>query len=204
MGVRLAMGAGGTGDRSAVVMATLLIGGAWLSATLLSSPRRAFLVTLGLAALLDMAALPPRFDPGYDAREAFYRPDQVLTAQVQVAAGLDRSRAELTLLVEPIFPASANQPRFGLAGTIDDLPVEWDCPFTRGRQQLALPVSAAGLSASNAVDVRIHLTGSPSRESDYLLAYRSTRRGGFLVSLVDQADLDSGVTSRCLMHVGAG
>ncbi len=72
-------GRGGVGDRSAVVMAALLSAGGWVAALLLSTPRTAFLVTLGLVALLDLAALPPRNEPEYDDREAFYRTDQVLS-----------------------------------------------------------------------------------------------------------------------------
>jgi hypothetical protein len=193
--VRLALGAAGTGDRSAVVMAALLIAGAWVSAMLLGRPRTAFAIVLGLVILLDLAALSPRFEPDYDSREAFYRADQMLTAQVGWEASSSQSSPFLTLLVEPMFPASAAQPRFGLAGEVGGAALEWDCTFRRGLQQVALPVPPAALSNAESVGVRLHLTGSPSRESDYLLAYASATRGGFLVSLLDRAALDASATT---------
>jgi hypothetical protein len=57
-------------------------------------------------------------------------------------------------------------------------------------QRIALPVppSAGG------GDVRLRLTGSPSREGDYLLVYASSRQGGFLVSFVTAAELDQSAT----------
>jgi hypothetical protein len=55
-------------------------------------------------------------------------------------------------------------------------------------------VPARALSGAESIDVRLHLTGSPSRESDYLLAYASARRGGFLVSLLDGSALDGSAT----------
>jgi hypothetical protein len=59
-GVRLALGTGEVGDRSAVVMGGLFAVGAWLTAMLLSTPRTALLVTVVVVALVDLAALPPR------------------------------------------------------------------------------------------------------------------------------------------------
>jgi hypothetical protein len=193
--VRLALGGAGTGDLSAVLMAALLGLGAWLTAMLLGRPRTAFALVLGLVVLLDMAALPPRLEPAYDSREAFYRADQVLSAQV----GFDPSGVQtsplLSLLVEPVFPASATQPRFGLAGQVGGMSIAWNCTFRRGLQQLALPVPPAALAGLQTVDVRLHLTGSPSRESDYLLAYAAASRGGLLVSLLDTTALDPRATT---------
>jgi hypothetical protein len=42
--------------------------------------------------------------------------------------------------------------------------------------------------------VRLHLTGAPARESDYLLVYASSARGGVLVSLVAAEDVDQAAT----------
>ena len=96
----------------------------------------------------------------------------------------------LVLLVEPVFPAGAAQPRFGLAGEVGGAALAWDCAFQRGLQHLALPVPPV----SGSLDVRLHLTGSPTRETDYLLVYASAPRGGFLVSLVGAADVAPGTT----------
>jgi hypothetical protein len=183
LGVRLALGGGGVGDRSAAIMTILLSLAAWVATLLLSTPRAAFLVTLGLVALLDLAALPQRNVPEYDDRDAFFRTDQVLTAQLPVVTG----PAVVTLLVEPVFVGDS--PKFGLAGEIGGTSLAWDCAFQRGIHEVALPLPPAVVGG----DVRLQLTGSPSRESDYLLVYASSRRGGFLVSLVSAADLSQTV-----------
>jgi hypothetical protein len=194
-GVRLALdaGGGGVGAHAAAVMTALLGLGVWTAAIVFGTPRRAFAVTLGLVILLDLAALPPRNVPEYDDREAFYRTDQVLTARVPIAPSLlTETLPVLALLVEPMFAGS--QPLFGLAGDVGDTPLTWDCPFRHGMQRLALPVPRALLAGSASIDLRLRLSGSPSRESDYLLVYASSARGGFLLSLVG-ADIVQGATT---------
>jgi len=225
-------------------MATLLAVGTWLAVRILSTPRTAFLVTFGLVVLLDLAALPPRNAPEYDYREAFFRTDQVISAQVPAASGTTPVQAPasgtttgqvpaasgttpvqapasgtttgqvpaaagttggpgesmLVLLVEPVFPAAAAQPPFGLAGMVGSTALAWDCAFQRGLQHLALPVPPAAVAGSGGpLDVRLHLSGSPTRESEYLLVYASAPRGGFLVSLVGAADIGAGTTV-CTLH----
>src|SRR5207237_75749 len=68
LGLRLVVHQGGIGDWSATVMATLMCIGAWLATMLLSTPRTAFVVTLGLVALFNVAAFEPRNPPAYDDR----------------------------------------------------------------------------------------------------------------------------------------
>jgi hypothetical protein len=194
MGVRLALGAGGTGDRSAVIMAAMLITGAWLTAMLVGTPRLAFGVTLGLVALFDLAALPSRSEPAYDSREAFFRTDQSFSAQVSAPPTGAPNAMLLTLPVEPVFPVSASQPKFGLAGEVGGASLEWDCTFSRGLQTVALPVPPSALASAGPVDVRLHLTGAPSRETDYLLAYASAAHGGFLMSVVPATDVGADAT----------
>jgi hypothetical protein len=191
VGLRLALHAGAIGDRSAAVLLLLLGLGAWAAAIVLATPRTAFVVTLGVVALLEVAALPARGLPEYDERQAFFQTDQVLAAQVP-AEFSTQSAAALTLLVEPVFNGA--QARFGLAGDVGGTSLTWDCAFRRGLQRLALPVTALPAFAA-AVDVRLHLTGSPSRDGDYLLVYASSARGGFLVSLVNAGDVGQGATS---------
>jgi hypothetical protein len=53
-----------------------------------------------------------------------------------------------------------------------------------------------GVLQGNQADVRLHLTGSPSRESNYLVVYASSKLGGFVVGLEPLATLDANVT-RC-------
>ncbi|HLZ27041.1 MAG TPA: hypothetical protein VKV73_06950 [Chloroflexota bacterium] len=196
LGLRLALGGGGVGDRSALVMATLLAVGVWLAARLLTTPRTAFLIALGMVALLDLGALPARNALEYDYREAFFRTDQEFSAQVSVMPGqVAPAQPVLVLLVEPVFPAGAAQPSFGLAGDVDSTAMAWDCAFQRGLQHLALPVPPG----SGSFAVRLHLTGSPTRETDYLLVYASAPRGGFLVSLVGAVDRPPDTTV-CSVH----
>jgi hypothetical protein len=52
-------------------------------------------------------------------------------------------------------------------------------------------VPSAALSAGS-VDVRLHLTGSPSRETDYLVVYSSSVSGGMV--LIDAAEVEQGAT----------
>jgi hypothetical protein len=104
----------------------------------------------------------------------------------------NQSAAVLTLLVEPVF--SGTQPQFGLAGDVGGTSLTWDCAFRHGLQRLALPMPSAAVANPGTLDVRLHLSGSPSRETDYLLVYQSSARGGFLVSLVGRADLTAAET----------
>jgi hypothetical protein len=186
LAVRLVLGASGPGDRAATVMMVLLALGGWIVALLVNSPRGAFFALLGLVALLDLGALPARNPPAYDEREAFYRTDQVLSARVPVASGLGQGEPVVTVLVEPVF--AGQSARFSLAGEIGDATLAWNCAFRRDLQRLALPVPAALLTAPGPLDVRLHLIGSPNRETDYLLVYASARRGGPLVSLTRASD----------------
>jgi hypothetical protein len=179
LGARLLVGGSGVGDRSALVMATLLAVAAWLATRLIAGPRAAFLATLGLTALFDVAALPRRAATEYDGVEAWYRSDQVMAAHL---ARPTVSEANLTLLVQPVFGGA--QPSFGLAGEVNGASLRWACPFARDIQRLALPLPReAALDGAAGLDVRLHLTGSPTRETDYLLLYTSSQRGGPLISI---------------------
>lgn len=194
VGLRLGLAAGGVGDRSAAVMMALLGLSAWAAASVLFTARAAFLVTFCLVGLLDLAALPPRNAPEYDDRQAFYRTDQVLAARVPVAPA---SSPVLMLLVEPTF--GGPQPMFGFAGQIGDTTLAWACAFQHGLHRLALPVPPVALTNAGSVDVRLHLTGSPARETDYLLVYASSARGGLLMSLVSAADVPQAATTCALL-----
>jgi hypothetical protein len=190
LGLRLALGGSGVGDRSAVVMATVLTVGAWLAARLVGGPRTAFLVSIGVMALHDIAALPERGAPEYDGMEGWYRIDQVVSAQLAVP---NAATPSLTLLVQPVFTGA--QPSFGLAADVNGVPLSWTCPFERDIQRLALPIPREALGGASSIDVRLHLTGSPSREADYLILYTSSRRGGPLLSLASAPVAGEAVTS---------
>jgi hypothetical protein len=183
LGLRVLIGGAGVGDRSAIVMTVLLGVGAWAAARLLSGPRAAFIVTVVLVALLDLAALPQRTPPPFDDLQAFYSTDQVLVIPVSVPPGLDPAAAALTVLVQPTFAGS---------------PATWSCAFEHGIQTIALPVPPGALASGATADAELHLTGSPSRESEYLVVYASSQRGGFVASLAPLASLDAGVT-RCTL-----
>jgi hypothetical protein len=198
LGLRLVLGGGGVGDRSAVLMSVLLVVAGWLAAWLLSGPRAALLVSLVLVALLDLGALPARNAAPYDDLEAFYRTDQVLSAQPAVPRGADQAGVAITLLAQPYFATA--QPRFGLAGEVNGTPLQWTCTFPRGIQQIALPlpVGLASADSTGTADVRLHLTGAPDHTSDYLVVYASSRQGGFVISLEPIDALDASVT-RCAL-----
>jgi hypothetical protein len=189
---RLVVGGGGVGDRSAMVMTVLFAVAAWLAARLLAGPRAALAALAVVVVLLDMAALPPRNPPEYDDLEALYRTDQQLTLQLTVPAAQDLG---LTVLAQPVF--SGQQAPFGLAADVDGSSLAWTCPFQRGVQRLALPVPRGALEA-NVANVQLHLSGTPSRESDYLVVYASSKLGGFVIELQPLISLSPDVT-RCAL-----
>ena len=174
-----------------MVMATLLIVCAWLAARLVGGARTAFLASLGLMALFDLAALPQRGAPEYDEVQAWYRTDQVVSAQV---AAPSTNASSLRLMAQPVFDGP--QARFGLAGEVNGVGVTWTCRFERESRHLVLPIPREALVGSgSSVDVRLHLTGSPTRESDYLILYTSSRRGGPLITLDGEAAADRTATT---------
>ena len=82
-----------------------------------------------------------------------------------------------------------------MGGDVGGTVLAWDCPFQRGIHQVGLPLPPSAVGG----DVRLRLTGSPSREGDYLLVYAASRRGGFLISLVSAAELDQ-TASACTLR----
>jgi hypothetical protein len=187
--VRFFVGGARVGDLSAMVMTVLLAIATWLAARLLAGPRAALTATLVLVVLLDLAAFAPRTPPEYDDLEAFYRTDQSLTARLSAPAD---GPLAITLLARPVFAGA--QAQFGLAGEVNGTSVAWTCPFQRGIQRLAMPLPAE--TASGTADIRLHLTGSPNHDSEYLVAYASSKLGGFVVGLQPIASLDQSVI-RC-------
>ena len=176
--LRHVLGGGGVGDRSGTLMAVLLAISVWLAARVVGGSRVALAATLACMALFDIAALPARNLVEYDDLQAFYRTDQLLSAHVPV---VDQRVTTLTVMAQPMF--SGAQPAFGLAGNVNGAPFQWTCRFERGIQRLALPLPPEALRGVAALDVQLRLTGSPTRESDYLLVYASSGKGGFLIAL---------------------
>jgi hypothetical protein len=178
------------GGLPAVVMLLVLASGAWILGWILGSPRVALTAVAGVVLLVVMAGLPARPGPNYDERSAFYRTDQVIEASVSATG--DLRAPVLELLVEPV--AAGAEPRFGLAGEVGPTTLEWSCPFQRGLQRVALPLPRQAIPSPGPLSVRLHLTGTPSAQSDYLLVYSSARR--YVVSVVDVSSLEPSVT-RC-------
>jgi hypothetical protein len=162
-------------------MAVLLAVCAWLAARLVAGPRVAFFVAAALLVLFDVAAVPSRNAPEYDDLQAFYRTDQVLETQLPVPT----ADAVVSVVAQPVFAGA--QPRFGLSGQVGGASLQWKCDFRHGIQRLALPLPR---QAMGTIDVKLRLTGSPSRDGDYLIVYASSLRGGFLVSLERTSSLD--------------
>ena len=195
LGLRLALGGSGVGDRSAALMAAILATGCWLAGRLLGGPRTAVIVASGVVLLFDLAALPARKPAVYDDLQAFYRADQVLTAQLAVPAGVGQAvEPVVTVLAQPIF--AGVQPGFGVVGEVNGEALQWSCAYQRGIQRVALPVPSEAVRGAATADVRLHLSGSPSRDGDYLVVYLSSQRGGFIISLDSAPAPDQSVT-RC-------
>jgi hypothetical protein len=127
--------------------------------------------------------------PKYDDLQAFYRTDQVLQTQVAVPA----ADAVMSVMAQPVF--AGDQPTFGLSGEVNGESLQWNCNFRRGIQRIALPLPRQNLGTA---EVKLHLTGTPSRDGDYLIVYASSLRGGFLVSLDPASSLDSSA-NRCAL-----
>jgi len=178
LGLRLVLGGGGVGDRSALAMMVLLGGAAWLAARLFGGPRAALIALAVVVLLVDLAALPPRNQTEYDDLEAFYRTDQTLSAQLTAPGD---ANVAIALLVEPMY--SGAQPSFGLAGDVNGQPLAWTCAFQHGVQRLALGLPPGLLAPGQSANVHLHLSGSPARDGDYLVVYASSRLGGFVISL---------------------
>ena len=191
LGLRLLVGGGGVGDRSALVMGVLLGVSVWLAARLFAGPRAALVAVAAVVVLVDLAGLPARNEVAYDDLQAFYRTDQVLSARLPVPA----SDVAITLLVEPVF--GGDRARFGLAGDLNGSALQWSCPFQHGLQRVALAVPTGLLRGGEMADVRLHLNGTPDRESDYLVAYTSSRLGGFVISLDPAGGSPSTSVTRC-------
>jgi hypothetical protein len=170
-------------------MLVLLAIGAWSAGWLLASTRGGFFATLVLVVLYTLAALPPRNQLEYDDRIALYRPDQSVVGSVVVSSAA--RQPVLTVLAEPI----STRPQFGLAGDVGAARYAWVCPVRQGMQRFALPLQREVL-AGEPIEVRLSVTGAPSREADYLLVYTSARLPGPVMSLVDAATVDGSAT-RC-------
>jgi hypothetical protein len=183
---RLALGGTGVGDRSAMVLAVLLTACGWLAARLVGGPRVAFGVSVVGMALFGLAALPPRNPPPYDDVRALYTTEQAIQVQLAAPAGAGAD-AVLSVLAQPVFAGA--QPRFGLAADLNGTSAAWNCAFGRGIQRLALTLPLGTLAQATA-EVRLRLTGAPSRDGDYLLVYSSARNGGFLISIGPAASVD--------------
>jgi hypothetical protein len=181
--IRVAIGGTGVGNRSALVMTILVTAGVWIAARLLSGPRTALVFAAVLFALFDVASLPPRNAPEYDDLQAFYRTDQVLTAQL--ATGQATADPVLSVIAQPVF--AGTQPSFGLAGELNGTHVAWNCPFERGVRHLSLALPHGLVQGSSSVSVALHLTGSPTREGDYLIVYMSSVRGAVTIANQPQA-----------------
>ena len=100
---------------------------------------------------------------------------------LSATGALTTAAANLTLLVQPMF--GGTQPTFGLGAEANGVSLKWTCPFTRDIERLALPVPPQALGNASSLDIHVHLTGSPTRDSDYLLVYTSSRLGGPVISL---------------------
>lgn len=189
LAVRLILGGAMVADVSACVMAALLTAGAWTAARLLGGPRIALVLTALLVALFDLAALPARNPPPYDDLEAIFSTDQPLTTRLSVPT--DNASA-ITLVAQPVFQGM--RPNFALSGTVNGASIAWNCAFAHDVQRLALPVPADITGAAASAEVSLRLSGSPSRESDYLIVYSSSRRGGLLLTLETLADVGQSAT----------
>jgi hypothetical protein len=159
---RLVLGGLNAPNLSATLLGLLLGAGVAVTAWLVLAPRAGFVAALAAMLVLNVAALTPRAIAPYDERQALYRTDQDLSLPVPNGA------SSVQVLVEPVLTGPT--PRFGLAGNLDNGPVvAWSCPWRPGMQRVELPLPTSGST------LRLRLTGSPSRDGDYLLVYTAVQ-----------------------------
>ena len=175
----------GVGHLSAAVMSLLLGAGVAAVGLGLGSARGAFAATLSLMLLLDFGRLPPRAAPGYDEPLALWQTDQTIEATLS-----GDSAGRILVFAEPVF--AAPQAPFGLAALVNGQALAWHCPFQPGQQWLELPLQE---NATAPLDVRLGLSGTPTREHDYLVVYHSTRHDGYLVELTEDPSVPAPITA---------
>jgi hypothetical protein len=177
----LLAGAGAPYQTSLAVLITLITAGVWAGALPLLGPRTAFGCAVASLVFLNLIRVPVGTTLPYRWRQALYRTDEAIEADVR----FDGSSDALRVFAEPHLTSAT--PRFRLQTSTPDGTTTWTCPWRSGQQWLLLPL---GARPTGTLPVTLSVVGQPARDGDYLIVFGENEAGGFLVEPANRAQPD--------------
>ncbi len=168
----LLVGVGVPYQTSLAVLITLITVGVWAGALPLLGARGAFGCAVASLLLLNLIRLPVSSSLPYRWRQALYRTDETIEADVP----FDGSSDALRILAEPHLTSAT--PGFLLQTSTPLGTTTWSCPWRLGPQWLLLPLNA---TPTGTLPVTLSVVGQPSRDGDYVIVFGENEAGGFLV-----------------------
>jgi hypothetical protein len=168
----LLVGVGAAYQTSLAVLITLITAGVWAGALPVLGARGACGCAIASLLLLNLIRLPVTSTLPYRWRQALYRTDQTIEADVT----FDGSSDALRILAEPYLTSAT--PAFRLQTSTPLGTTTWTCPWRSGQQWLLLPLNA---KPTGSLPVTLRVVGQPARAGDYLIVFGENEAGGFLV-----------------------
>jgi hypothetical protein len=168
----LVVGTGAPYQTSLAVLITLVTAGVWAGALPLLGARAALGCALASLLLLNLIRLPVSSPLPYRWRQALYRTDETVEADVP----FDGSSDALRVFAEPHLTSATAD--FQLKTSTPAGTTTWTCPWRSGQQWLLLPLGAA---PTGTLPVTLSVVGQPARDGDYLIVFGENEAGGFLV-----------------------
>ncbi len=166
------VGVGAPYQTSLAVLITLITAGVWAGALPLLGARTALGCAVASLLLLNLIRVPVTSPLPYRWRQALYRTDETIEADVP----FDGSSDALRVFAEPHLTSA--MPNFRLQTSTPAGTTTWTCPWRSGQQWLLLPV---GARPTGTVPVTLSVVGQPARDGDYLIVFGENEAGGFLV-----------------------
>ncbi|MBV9357866.1 MAG: hypothetical protein JO023_20335 [Chloroflexi bacterium] len=168
----LLVGAGAPDQTSLAVLVTLIAAGVWAGAVPLLGARAAFRCALASLIFLNLIRVPVTSPLPYRWRQALYRTDETIEAEVP----FDGTSDALRVLAEPHLTSATPGFRLQTSTPVGTSP--WTCPWRSGQQWLLVPL---GARLTGTVPVTLRVVGQPARDGDYLIVFGENEAGGFLV-----------------------
>jgi hypothetical protein len=175
------VGTGAPYQTSLAVLITLIAAGVWAGALPLLGARVAFGCAVASLLLLNLIRLPVTSPLPYRWRQALYRTDETVEADVP----FDGSSDALRVFAEPHLTSAT--PGFQLQTSTPAGTTSWACPWRQGQQWLLLPL---GTRPTGTVPVSLSVVGQPARDGDYVIVFGENEAGGFLVEPGNTAQPD--------------
>jgi hypothetical protein len=178
LALMLALGRGAPHETSLAVLVALVSAGVWAGALPLLGGRAAVGCLVGSLVVLNLIRLPVANSLPYRWRQALYRTDQTIEADVTFD-GTSATPA-LRVLAEPHLTSAS--PSFQLETTTPFGTTVWTCPWRAGQQWLLLPLAAP---VHGTLPVSLAVVGQPARDGDYVIVFGENEAGGFLIEAGD-------------------